>query len=154
MTAEVSLRRMSMDLTDKSALFQVMVWCHQAENHFLSKWWPTSMSKYGVTRPQWVNHKWFNSSSAGLLYTPGPWFNIKMTSYQYRKSHCEDKTILRPSYLHNGISYTGKMKSLYWIGTLEPKTRHHCVCRCPDTKPDGARSSVGSVHTINSSSLY
>ena len=40
----------------------------------------------------------------------------KMTSYQYRKSHCGDKTILRPSYLHNGISYTGKMTSLYWIG--------------------------------------
>ena len=48
--------------------------------------------------------------------TPGLWFNIKMTSYQYRKSHCGDKTILRPSYLHNGISYTGKMTSLYWIG--------------------------------------
>ena len=45
----------------------------------------------------------------------GPWFNIKMSSYQYRKSHCGDKTILRPSYLHNGISYTGKMSSLYWI---------------------------------------
>ena len=28
---------------------------------------------------------------------------------------CNDKTILRPSYLHNGISYTGKMASLYWI---------------------------------------
>ena len=28
---------------------------------------------------------------------------------------CGDKTILRPSYLHNGISYTGKMSSLYWI---------------------------------------
>ena len=38
-----------------------------------------------------------------------------MTSYQYRKSHCGDKTIWRPSYLHNGISYTGKMTSLYWI---------------------------------------
>ena len=38
-----------------------------------------------------------------------------MTSYQNRKSHCGDKTILRPSYLHNGISYTGKMTSLYWI---------------------------------------
>ena len=37
-------------------------------------------------------------------------------SYQYRKSHCGDKTILRPSYLHNGISYTGKTISLYWIG--------------------------------------
>ena len=46
---------------------------------------------------------------------PGPWFNIKMTSYQYRKSHCGDKTIWRPSYLHNGISHTGKMPSLYWI---------------------------------------
>ena len=51
--------------------------------------------------------------------TPGPRFNIKMTSYQYRKSHCGDKTILRPSYLHNGISYTGKMTSLYWIGALD-----------------------------------
>ena len=43
----------------------------------------------------------------------GPRFNIKMTSYQYSKSHCGDKTILRPSYLNNGISYTGKMTSLY-----------------------------------------
>ena len=49
---------------------------------------------------------------------PGPWFNIKMSSYQYRKSHCGDKTVVRSSYLHNGISYTGKMGSLYWIGAL------------------------------------
>ena len=46
----------------------------------------------------------------------GPWFNIKMSSYQYRKSHCGDKMVVRSSYLHNGISYTGKMSSLYWIG--------------------------------------
>ena len=46
---------------------------------------------------------------------PGPWFNIKMTSYQDRKSHCGDKTVVRSSYLHNGVSYTGKMVSLYWI---------------------------------------
>ena len=45
----------------------------------------------------------------------GPRFNIKMSSYQYRKSHCGDKTVVRSSYLHNGISYTGKMSSLYWI---------------------------------------
>ena len=43
-----------------------------------------------------------------------------MSSYQYGKSHCGDRTILRPSYLHNGISYTGKMSSLYWIGALGP----------------------------------
>ena len=46
----------------------------------------------------------------------GPRFNIKMSSYQYRKSHCGDKTVVRSSYLHNGISYTGKMLFLYWIG--------------------------------------
>ena len=64
--------------------------------------------------------------------SPGPWFNIKTTSYQYRKSHCGDKTILRPSYLHNGISYTGKMTSLYWIGALvlttaAMRTRRHPI---------------------------
>ena len=38
-----------------------------------------------------------------------------MPSYQYRKSHCGDKTVIRSSYLHNGISYTSKTTSLYWI---------------------------------------
>ena len=52
------------------------------------------------------------------LKEPGPWFNIKMTSYQYRKSHCGGKTILRLSYLHNMISYTIKTTSLYWIRAL------------------------------------
>ena len=49
---------------------------------------------------------------------PGAWFSIKMKSYQYRKSHFGDKTILRPSYLHNGIPYIGKITSLYWIRAL------------------------------------
>ena len=50
---------------------------------------------------------------------PGPWFNIKMVSYQYRKSHCGDKTVVRSSYLHSWISYTGKMSSLYWMEALD-----------------------------------
>ena len=58
-------------------------------------------------------------------YSPGPWFNIKMSSYQYRKSHCGDKMILRPSYLHNGISYTGNMSSLYWIRALISPLQPH-----------------------------
>ena len=55
------------------------------------------------------------TGATALLYASrsGPWFNIKMTSYQFRKSHCGDKTILRPSYLHNGISFTGKMTYIY-----------------------------------------
>ena len=48
----------------------------------------------------------------------GPRFNIKTSSFQYRKSHCGEKTVVRSSYLHNGISYTGKMSFLYWIGPL------------------------------------
>ena len=48
----------------------------------------------------------------------GARFNIKMSSYQRRKSHCGDKTVVRSSYLHNGTSYTGKMVSLYWISPL------------------------------------
>ena len=61
-------------------------------------------------------------SCARLRYTqdyltPGPWFNINMSAYQYKKSYCGDKTVVRSSYLHKGISYAGKMYSLYWIGS-------------------------------------
>ena len=41
-----------------------------------------------------------------------------MPSYQYKKFHCGDKTVVRSSHLHNGISYTGKTTSLYWISAL------------------------------------
>ena len=65
----------------------------------------------------------------GKLWGPGGCFNIKVPSYHYRKSHCGDKTILRPSYLHNGISFTGKMTCLYWIGAHGPcaKCDIHCI---------------------------
>ena len=45
---------------------------------------------------------------------PRGWFNINMSSYQYRKSHCGDNTTLWPSYLHNRISFTDKTTSLCW----------------------------------------
>ena len=47
-----------------------------------------------------------------------------MSSYQYRKSHCGDKTVVRSSYLHNGTSYTCKMQSLYWIRAQITKWFH------------------------------
>ena len=51
-----ALRWMPRNLTDdKSTLVQVMSWCRQAPSHYLSQCWPSSMSPYGVTRPQWVN---------------------------------------------------------------------------------------------------
>ena len=76
--------------------------------------------------PWQIAVSWAPARNATALYCPyqinslkpGPWFNIKMSSYQYRISHCGDKTVVRSSYLHNGISYTGKMLSLYWIEAL------------------------------------
>ena len=59
-----------------------------------------------------------HQSQQSCIMTTGSWFNIKMSAHQYRKSHCGDKTVVRSSYLHNGISYIGKMTSLYWIRSL------------------------------------
>ena len=45
--------------------------------------------------------------------------------YCYRKSYCGDKTAVRLSYLHNGISYTGKTAS--WTNPLKSSTLHHFI---------------------------
>ena len=104
---EIALRWMPLDLTDdKSTLVQVMAWCCQATSHYLSQCWPRSMSPNGVTRPQWVNTLRPRQN--------GHHFADNMP-YRYRKYHCGDKTVLRSSYLHSGISYTSKTTSLYWI---------------------------------------
>ena len=50
-----ALRWMPWDLAgDTSTLVQVMAWCRQATSHYPSQCWPSSMSPYGVTRPQRV----------------------------------------------------------------------------------------------------
>ena len=54
-----ALRWMPRDLTDDKS---TMAWCRQETSHYLSQCWPSSMSPYGVTRPQWVKklgHQWF-----------------------------------------------------------------------------------------------
>ena len=64
-------------------------------------------------KPQWLHSSCF--CCRHKIESSGHWFNIKISSYQYRKSHCGDEMILRPPYLHNGIFYTGKMTPLYCI---------------------------------------
>ena len=61
-----ALRWMPWDLTDDNSTWvQVMAWCRQATSHYLSQCWPSSMSPYGITRPQWViiysclTHRWW-----------------------------------------------------------------------------------------------
>ena len=52
-----------------------------------------------------------------LCYFQGP-YSIKIYHLTSTRNPIVDKTVVRSSYLHNGISYTGKMISLYWIGAL------------------------------------
>ena len=91
------------------ALVQIMAWRRLGDKPLSEPMMVRLPTHICVTRPQWVKCK-----------APDTGFNMKRSSYQYRKSHCGDKTILRLSYLHNGISYTGKMVSLYWIWAQVP----------------------------------
>ena len=50
---------------------------------------------------------------------PGPWFNIKMLTCPYRKSHS--------SVIHNGNSYTGKTASLHWFSLKSKSLSELCV---------------------------
>ena len=91
---------------------------------------PVSISKWYRLNIRMLSYQYMYShcieKTGSYLYNdnvemwPGGWINVKMSSYRYIKSHCGDKTILRPSCIHNGISYTGKMTSLYWIRALVP----------------------------------
>ena len=57
------------DLTDdQSTLFQVMAWCRQAPSHYLNQCWPSPMTPYGVTRPQWVLKKLSNKHVDGCTW--------------------------------------------------------------------------------------
>ena len=71
----------------------------------------TPSDRYNIHN--WLS--WNGSIIIKLLFlicmNQGAWFNSQMSSYQCRKSHCGDKTVVRSSYLHNKISYTGTMTS-------------------------------------------
>ena len=83
---EIALRWMPLDLTDdKSTLFQVMAWCHQATSHYLSQCWSRSMSPNGVTRPQWVNSLAYER--CGRNFTKCAWTNGILSSAVYFQHH-------------------------------------------------------------------
>ena len=69
----IAFRWMPLDLADdKSTLIQVMAWCRQATSHYLSQWWPRSLSPYGVIRPQWVKQVPGFHHAQFQLTTPSP----------------------------------------------------------------------------------
>ena len=67
------------------------------------------------------------------VYQNLPWAGCKFRYHCTSKGYsiAEDNTILQLSYHHNVISYTGKTRSLYWIGPLcryPTGQRRHVSC--------------------------
>ena len=53
---EIAVKSIPQDLTkDQSILVQVIPWCRQKTNHYLTKCWLSPVTPYGVTKPQKVN---------------------------------------------------------------------------------------------------
>ena len=77
---------------DKSTLVQVMSWCHQATSHYLSQWWPGSMSPYGVRMQQRVNAGFETliklSCNENLITTYNPQTTVRPCNYALRVELC------------------------------------------------------------------
>ena len=106
---------------------------------YIFKWGRLGLTTLPTPATEWphfITTNWPQVFPQKAHKCPGPWFNIKMPSYKYRKSHCGDKTVVRSSYLHNGIFYTGKT-FLYWIAPqiskiIWPPTPHgEAICVKP-----------------------
>ena len=66
---------------DLSTLIQAMAWCCQGQSHYLSQCWPSFMTPYGITRPQWKcvcvffqKGSLVRGQNCACSY-PGPWYS-------------------------------------------------------------------------------
>ena len=83
-----------------------MAWCRQATSHYLSQCWPSSLSPYGVTTPQWVN----SLNTGTLLITVRCWYDcvdFLPNSHNRMRSNLDScciavfsVNILRPNAVH------------------------------------------------------
>ena len=69
---------------DKSTLVQVMAWCRQATSHYLSQCWLSSLSPYGVARPQRVKLQ----SQYHTCWCPGNTRSQGITRHDSDLEHC------------------------------------------------------------------
>ena len=87
-------------------------------SHYLNQYWlvngPISQSHNAPPVPYPTMHH-FGTEMCTFLFQSDALWDIGQVHfeiyYQYRKSHCGNKTIVRSSYLHRWISYTGNMAS-------------------------------------------
>ena len=91
--------------TEMSSLWRLFLWLVAPE-------WQLPVQSVTTISSRFQNLRFnamLSKSFTGLI-------QYKVSSYQYRKFHCGDKTVARSSYLHNGIFCSGKMASLFWLG--------------------------------------
>ena len=110
----------------KSTVAQVMAWCHQATSHYLSLWWYRLVLLCVITKPQCVKTSLPQipkNAIMGLDYLGPDLINVKMPSYQYRKSHYRDKAFMRLSF----ISTMGFPILVKWYLKLNESPVFFCV---------------------------
>ena len=105
-------------------------------------WHPSTHARSHVTSPHLTHQVYMIVRAKHTLIRciklperPGGWYNTKISSYQYKKDYCENKTILPHSYFHGRIYSTDKKASLYWISPWcwLLMTRHGLLavfCKC------------------------
>ena len=90
---------------DQSILVQEMAWCRQATSHYLSQCWPTSLTPYGVPRPQWVIYQHLEMSQD--LDVHFGWCRVQ----DYKKSLIEkfskEMSNFNFSFMPNGLALLG-----------------------------------------------
>ena len=104
---EIVLWRMPKhQIRDKSTLVQVMAWCHQATSHYLSQCWPSSLSPYGITRPQWVKNMNLKKDhhTGGQRFIPSPKHERCLGITSCKMSWSFSLLYLRPLLPEAGIS--------------------------------------------------
>ena len=100
----------------RSVIFVVWIFWAQNQNQSCHV---TTFIEVALLSYRAKDNPWHTSLTQVFWQTYMALIQYKMTSYQYRKSHCDEQTILRPSYLQLGISFTGEMSSLYCMRALE-----------------------------------
>ena len=99
---EIAYKWITPDLFNwRSTLVQVMAWCRQATNHYLSQCWLIYVA-ISITGPQWLIRVDIRLPYQNTCIQPEllmgqlfyGHFNTDMPSHKYRNSHNNDKTIL------------------------------------------------------------
>ena len=75
----------------------------------LNAWWVVARTSSGLTDTHTDGHTHTHRQTQATTIPEGQnWPRVKMIPCLHKKTHSGSKMILRLSYLHNGIFYTGK----------------------------------------------